>query len=138
MRVPGAPWDEACREEGRVGDGPDDQHRVGEGDEGRSALDGGLLAGRGVGEAEQLLEVTEADLDGPALAVALEDGGCPSRIERVTMQRKSCGVGMSLLRVAASSNPAFERDAAKARRPSTLRWASLAPDRSTINLLSTN
>jgi len=43
---------------------PDDEDRERQADERRRSFDGFLLAGRGVGEAEQLLEVLEHDLDG--------------------------------------------------------------------------
>ena len=42
---------------------PEDERGVDEADEGRGAFDGGALAGAGVTEAEELLEVAEADLD---------------------------------------------------------------------------
>jgi hypothetical protein len=54
-------------------DRPDDEERVDEPDEGRGALDGRLLARRGVGKAEVLLQIAKADFDGPALGIALEN-----------------------------------------------------------------
>jgi hypothetical protein len=39
-----------------------------------AAFDGGLGSRRGVGEAEELFEVSETDLDGPAGGVSLEEG----------------------------------------------------------------
>src|SRR5580704_12511143 len=49
---------------------PDDERRVNESDEWRHALDRGALASGGIGEAERLLQLAEADLDIPAAGIA--------------------------------------------------------------------
>ena len=52
---------------------PKNEHRVCQADEGRDALDGFLFPRGRIREAEQLLEFTEADLDGPSSPVPFED-----------------------------------------------------------------
>ena len=52
---------------------PEDEDRVGQADEGSDPLDGFLFARGRVREPEQLLEFTEADLDGPSSRVPFED-----------------------------------------------------------------
>src|SRR3972149_9173565 len=54
---------------------PEDQRGVDHPDERRGAFDGGALASRRIREAQELLEVPEADLDGPSFGVRLEDLG---------------------------------------------------------------
>src|SRR2546430_1746635 len=55
-----------------IAESPDDEHAVGEPDEGGNALDCLLLSGRGVAKPEELLQISEADFDGPAVGVGRE------------------------------------------------------------------
>ena len=73
VAVPGPNGDDDLRHGVDAGREPQDESGVHVPDEGRGAFDGGALASGGVGEAEQLLELAEADLDGPAAGVGLED-----------------------------------------------------------------
>ena len=52
-------------------DEPEDQDRVDETDEWRGTFNCLLLACGGVGESEQLLQISKADLNGPPARIAL-------------------------------------------------------------------